>query len=80
MFDHALLLLTAHLPHNIRLSVGVHLLQDPTLVGAVYQQGKYCLEAMFVVGVNDVVFLKGLQVESLLPEALSELLVGVVEV
>jgi uncharacterized Fe-S center protein len=80
MLDDALLLLSSELAHDIRLSVGVQLLQNSALVSAVYQQGQHCLETVFVVCVNDVVFLQWLQVQSLLSEALSELLVGVVKV
>lgn len=36
MFDHTLLLLSAQVVHDIRCSVGVHLLQDTALVRAVY--------------------------------------------
>ena len=60
MLDDTFLLLSPKLSHNIRLSVGVQLLENSALVSAVYQEGQHCLEPVLVVCVNDVVFLQWL--------------------
>ena len=81
MHNHALLTLAFEVAHYIRLSAGaLHLLQDAGLVGTVDQKGQHSVEALLIIGVDDVVLLDWLKLQGLLAKAFAELLIRIVEV
>ena len=81
MHNHALLTLAFEVAHYIRLAAGsLHLLQNARLVGTIDQKGQNSVEALFIIGVDNVVFLNWLELQGLLAEAFAELLIRIVQV